>query len=498
MSGAPGAVLDRAARAMREADLARRHGYVSNLIGLIIEATGLQAEVGEVCLVGADRPRADARPPVPAEVVGFRDGRTLLMPLGELHGIGPGTRVLATGAPFRVRVGEGLLGRILDGLGNPDDGLPAPAGEPRSTIARPPAALSRPRISERVGLGVRALDGLVPCGRGQRLGIFAGSGVGKSSLLGMIARSGGAEINVIALVGERGREVREFIERDLGDALSRSVVVVATSDQPALVRIRAAFTATTIAEHFRDRGHDVMLMMDSVTRFAMAQREVGLAIGEPPATRGYTPSVFALLPRLLERAGTNESGSITGLYTVLVDGDDMNEPVADAARSILDGHVVLSRSLAHAGHYPAIDVLQSVSRLVGEITEAEVARAGMRLRSALAVLREKEDLVAIGAYQPGSDPALDVALAQRRRIEGFLRQDVAESSTPQEADAGLLGIAASLQESVYAEEDITDAEEVPAAGLADAVRGRRPLDPVEGLAGPAEGVPAIPALGLRI
>ena len=352
--------LSAAVRALREADLARRHGKVRNLIGLIIEATGLQAEIGEVCLVGADEPTQ-------AEVVGFRDGRTLLMALGEMQGIGPGTRVLATGAPFRVAVGPGLLGRVVDGLGVPNDARPSPGGVSRSTVAAPPGALSRPRISERVGLGVRALDALVPCGRGQRLGIFAGSGVGKSSLMGMIARSTSAQVNVIALVGERGREVREFIERDLGDALERSVVVVATSDQPALVRIKAAFTATTIAEYFREQGADVMLMMDSVTRFAMAQREVGLAIGEPPATRGYTPSVFALLPRLLERAGTSTRGSITGLYTVLVDGDDMNEPVADAVRSILDGHVVLSRSLAHAGHYPAIDVLQSVSRLLGEV-----------------------------------------------------------------------------------------------------------------------------------
>ena len=424
-----GSLLAGAARAIRETDLARRHGFVSNLIGLIIEATGLEAEVGEVCLVGTDRERAA----VYAEVVGFREGRTLLMPLGELHGIGPGTRVLATGAPFRIAVGPGLLGRVIDGLGVPIDGKPAhPAsgGVARSTIAAPPGALSRPRIDERVGLGVRALDGLVPCGRGQRLGIFAGSGVGKSSLLGMIARSTSAQINVIALVGERGREVREFIERDLGDALERSVVIVATSDQPALVRIKAAFTATTIAEYFRDEGHDVMLMMDSVTRFAMAQREVGLAIGEPPATRGYTPSVFALLPRLLERAGTSTRGSITALYTVLVDGDDMNEPIADSVRSILDGHVVLARSLAHAGHYPAIDVLHSVSRLVGEIVEPEVERAGQQLRASLAVLREKEDLVAIGAYQPGSDPSLDIALAHRAQIDRFLRQSVDERSDP--------------------------------------------------------------------
>ncbi len=328
--------------------------------------------------MGADRHREA----VPAEVVGFREGRTLLMPLGELQGIGPGTKVLPTGAPFRVPVGPHLLGRVIDGLGAPLDGLGATwlgsTGQTRgaglrSTIAAPPSALRRPRIRERVALGVRALDSLVPCGRGQRLGIFAGSGVGKSSLLGMIARSTSATVNVIALVGERGREVREFVERDLGDALERSVVVVATSDEPALVRIKAAFTATTIAEHFRDQGHHVMLMMDSVTRFATAQREIGLAIGEPPATRGYTPSVFALLPRLLERAGTSPEGSITGLYTVLVDGDDMNEPIADAVRSILDGHVVLTRSLAHAGHYPAIDVLQSVSRLTGEIVAPEVA-----------------------------------------------------------------------------------------------------------------------------
>jgi len=478
-------LLGRASEAVLEADLARRHGFVSNLIGLIIEATGLKAEVGEVCLVGTERNRAA----VSAEVVGFREGRTLLMPLGELHGIGPGTRVLATGAPFRIAVGEDLLGQIVDGLGLGDQGEPASHGLLRSTIAAPPAALSRPRIRERVGVGVRALDGLVPCGRGQRLGIFSGSGVGKSSLLGMIARSTSASINVIALVGERGREVREFVERDLGDALERSVVVVATSDQPALVRIKAAFTATTIAEYFRDQGHDVMLMMDSVTRFAMAQREIGLAIGEPPATRGYTPSVFALLPRLLERAGTSAAGSITALYTVLVDGDDMNEPVADAVRSILDGHVVLSRALAHAGHYPAIDVLASVSRLVGEIVSPQIEQAGQQLRAALAVLREKEDLVAIGAYQAGSDPALDAALAHRSRIERFLRQPVLERSDPLQTDARLLELAGSLAELERAGGEIPDAEEV-SAELEDHVVEGIPLD--------SSGPPAIPTLGLRI
>ena len=489
-------LLSRASGALAGADLARCHGRVSNLIGLIIEATGLQAEVGEVCLVGADRQR-DA---VPAEVVGFREGRTLLMPLGELQGIGPGTKVLPTGAPFRVPVGPHLLGRVLDGLGAPLDGLGGVAGESheeagrRSTIAPPPSALRRPRIRERVALGVRALDSLVPCGRGQRLGIFAGSGVGKSSLLGMIARSSAATVNVIALVGERGREVREFIERDLGEALERSVVVVATSDEPALVRIKAAFTATTIAEHFRDHGHHVMLMMDSVTRFATAQREIGLAIGEPPATRGYTPSVFALLPRLLERAGTSPEGSITGLYTVLVDGDDMNEPIADAVRSILDGHLVLTRSLAHAGHYPAIDVLQSVSRLTGEIVSPELVAAGQRLRSALAVLREKEDLIAIGAYQSGSDPLLDATLEYRSRIEAFLRQRVDEPADPAASDTRLLELAASLEQSLALRSgEILDAEEVLAEeppGVASELGDAQVSE--------LSGTSAIPSLGLSL
>src|SRR6476646_6581453 len=394
-------LLKRLGDAVARADLHRRHGRVSDLIGLIVEATGLEAEVGEVCEIATGRGRA----PVPAEVVGFRTRRTLLMPLGELHGIGPGNVVTATGEPVRVPVGDELLGRVLDGLGRPlDQGEDLPDGRVRSAAGAPPDPLERPRIRERVGLGVRVLDGVIPCGRGQRLGIFAGSGVGKSSLLGMIARSSSADVNVIALVGERGREVKEFIERDLGDALERSVVIVATSDQPALVRIKCAFVATAIAEHFRDRGNDVMLMMDSVTRVAMAQREVGLAVGEPPATRGYTPSVFALLPQLLERSGTSPAGAITALYTVLVDGDDMNEPIADAVRSILDGHVVLSRSLAHAGHYPAIDVLASVSRLVGEVTSRDVRSAGDDVRRLMAALREKEDLIAIGAYQRGTDP----------------------------------------------------------------------------------------------
>ncbi len=508
-------LLSRAGAALAGADLARCHGRVSNLIGLIIEATGLQAEVGEVCLVSANRNREA----VPAEVVGFREGRTLLMPLGELQGIGPGTKVLPTGAPFRVSVGPQLLGRVIDGLGAPLDGLGGVSEEShashgdqtgihpglRSTIAAPPSALRRPRIRERVALGVRALDSLVPCGRGQRLGIFAGSGVGKSSLLGMIARSTSATVNVIALVGERGREVREFVERDLGAALEHSVVVVATSDEPALVRIKAAFTATTIAEHFRDHGHHVMLMMDSVTRFATAQREIGLAIGEPPATRGYTPSVFALLPRLLERAGTSPEGSITGLYTVLVDGDDMNEPIADAVRSILDGHIVLTRSLAHAGHYPAIDVLQSVSRLTGEIVAPEIATAGQRLRAALAALREKEDLISIGAYHSGSDPLLDAALEHRPRIHAFLRQAVTEPSRPSESDCTLLELTDSLERSLAQRSgEILDAEEVlPSGGVGGEQEAQTPgsgsaqaLDVDDGTTRSPFEASAIPALGL--
>jgi flagellum-specific ATP synthase len=450
--------------AVMGSDLHRRHGRVSDLIGLIVEATGLEAEVGEVCTVETGRNHS----PVPAEVVGFRDQRTLLMPLGDTHGIGPGKAVTATGEPFRVPVGDDLLGRVVDGLGRPLDRDPAATGPVRSTQAAPPDPLDRTPIHERVALGVRALDALVPCGRGQRLGIFAGSGVGKSSLLGMIARSTSADVNVICLVGERGREVSEFITESLGPALERSVVVVATSDQPALVRIKAAFTATTVAEHFRDQGRDVMLMMDSVTRFAMAQREVGLAIGEPPATRGYTPSVFALLPRLLERSGTSASGSITGLYTVLVDGDDMNEPVADAVRSILDGHVVLSRELAHAGHYPAIDVLQSVSRLVGQVVSPEVGSGGQRLRRLLAAHREKADLIAIGAYQAGGDPVVDEAVAKREAIEHFLRQRPDDSSSAEEADQELLAI-------VGAEPARPDPlDELAAAALAPAVVGPGP------------------------
>jgi flagellum-specific ATP synthase len=332
---------------------------------------------------------------------------------------------------------------VLDGLGRPIDGGPEISGcRPRVVAGSPPSPMDRPRISERLELGVRALDALVPCGRGQRLGIFAGSGVGKSTLLGSIARATTASVNVICLVGERGRELLEFIERDLGDALSRSVVIVATSDQPALVRIKAALVATTVAEHFRDSGADVLLMMDSVTRLAIAQREVGLAIGEPPATRGYTPSVFAMLPQLLERAGTSGRGSITGLYTVLVEGDDMNEPIADAVRSILDGHCVLTRSLAHKSHYPAIDILQSVSRLATEITSPAVRSAAAALRETLAAYRAKEDLITIGAYSPGADPGVDYAIAKVPEIDAFLRQPADEAADAAQTDLRLMELMA--------------------------------------------------------
>jgi flagellum-specific ATP synthase len=485
-------LVERAARALHDGDLHRRRGRVADLIGVIVEATGLQVEVGELCEIDAGRTgRA-----LPAEAVGFRADRTLLMPLGEPDGIRPGSRVTPHGRTFSVPVGDALLGRVIDGLGRPLDGLgPIGNGGARSATAAPPDPLTRPRIEDRISLGVRALDSLIPCGRGQRLGIFAGSGVGKSSLLGMIARSSAADVNVIALVGERGREVRDFIEGSLGDALSRSVVVVATSDQSPLVRIKAAFTATAIAEHFRDLGSHVMLMMDSVTRFATAQREVGLAIGEPPTTRGYTPSVFALLPKLLERAGTSSTGSITGLYTVLVDGDDMNEPVADAVRAILDGHVVLTRELAHRGHFPAIDVLQSVSRLEAEISPPDVRAAAGELRRLLAALRDKDDLIAIGAYQAGSDPAVDAALARRTAIDAFLRQPVTESSRADEADHALLEVVAGADAHVDGVPEA--AQPAPAhPGLALALA---PAPADSGLSfAPAAASTALPALDLNL
>ena len=414
-------------------------GKVSQIIGLVIESQGPTVTVGELCYVNA---HFAGLPPIPAEVVGFREGHVLLMPVGEMQGIGPGCEVIATGRRLRVKVGPELLGRVLDGLANPIDGKgPILAKEEYPLQAPPPPPLTRPRIHDNLYVGVRAIDGLITLGDGQRIGIMAGSGVGKSTLLSMVARNTEADISVITLVGERGREVRDFIERDLGEeGLKRSVVVVATSDQPALVRIKGAMTGTAIAEYFRDQGHKVVLMMDSVTRFAMAQREVGLTIGEPPATRGYTPSVFALLPRLLERAGTSRKGSITGIYTVLVDGDDMNEPIADAVRSILDGHIVLSRAIAAQNHFPAIDVLASVSRVMNEVVDEAHLKAAQNLRALMAVYKEAEDLIHIGAYVKGSSRKIDTAVAKIDAINDFLRQGVFEQSSYEETEKTLESI----------------------------------------------------------
>jgi flagellum-specific ATP synthase len=395
-------------------------GRVTAVVGLSVTATGVTACVGDLVRIGTEPGAVDA------EVVALDGQRVHCLPLGRVSGIGLGSPVIGTGRPLTVPVGPRLRGRVLDGLGRPMDGGPELTGAPRAPVDGPaPQALARGRITQQLPLGVRVLDTMLSCGRGQRLGIFAGSGVGKSSLLSMITRGTEAEITVVALVGERGREVREFIDNDLGPAgLARSVMVVATSDQPPLVRLRAAFVATRIAEWYRDQGMDVLLLMDSLTRMATAQREVGLSVGEPPATRGYPPSVFALLPRLLERAGPGEVGSITGLYTVLVEGDDQNEPIADSARSILDGHVVLDRRLATAGHFPSIDVLESVSRVAAAVTTPEQRSDAARLRRLLAAYRDVRELIEIGAYVPGTNLDADTARMLWPSIEAFLTQDM--------------------------------------------------------------------------
>lgn len=405
--------------------LVRTYGRVAQVVGLVVEAYGPNARVGDLCHI-----EPSGSEPIPAEVVGFRGDRTLLMPLGEMTGIRAGARVSTTGHGVRVPVGAGLLGRAVNGLGEPIDGLGPLDFEGFYPVhASPPAALERTMIDRPMPTGVRAIDSMLTIGIGQRMGIFAGSGVGKSTLLGMIARNGAADVNVIALVGERGREVREFMENDLGpEGRAKSVVVCATSDEPALVRIKAAMAATAIAESFRDQGLNVLLMMDSVTRFAMAQREVGLAVGEPPSTKGYTPSVFALLPRLMERAGCGARGAITAIYTILVDGDDTNEPISDAARSILDGHIVLNRALTSKGHYPPIDVLQSLSRTMPMVTDTGHVQEANRLRELVAAYRDVEDLVSIGAYQSGSRPIADEAMARWPQIEALLRQDRADAT----------------------------------------------------------------------
>lgn len=412
-------------------------GKVTQVIGLTIIVQGIKSFVGEVCKILLDEKGQNV---VMAEVVGFKGQQVLLMPLGDLKGVGSGCRVVPTGKILTIPVGDGLLGKILDGLGRPMEGETVPLKEHYSVERTPPNPLKRKRISQIMSTGVKAIDGLLTCGQGQRVGIFAGSGVGKSTLLGMISRYCEADVNVIALVGERGREVRDFIEKDLGEeGLKKSVIVCATSDQPALIRIKGAYVATTIAEYFRDKGRKVMLMMDSVTRFAMAKREVGLAIGEPPATKGYTPSVFAELPKLLERSGTSEDGSITAFYTVLVDGDDMNEPISDAVRGILDGHIVLSRKLAAQNHFPAIDVQQSISRLAKEIVTKEQDQLAGEMRNILATYEKSEDLINIGAYAKGSNPQIDRAIELNGPIHTFLMQDVNEQ-------AGLNDTLKSMQE----------------------------------------------------
>ncbi|HBM96323.1 TPA: flagellar protein export ATPase FliI [bacterium UBP9_UBA11836] len=412
------------------------HGRVSQVIGLTIESEGPAVKMGELCLIY----EREGSKPIRAEVVGFKGSKVMLMPLGDLGGISPGCEVRATGKPLSVKVGPKLLGRVLDGLGNPIDGLgPLEYETEYSIYNEPPNPITRPRIKRALPMGVRVLDSTLTLGAGQRVGIFAGSGVGKSTTLSMIARNTAAQVNVLALIGERGRELRDFIERDLGpEGMKRSVVVVATSDQPALVRLKGAYTGTALAEYFRDQGNDVMLMMDSVTRFAMAQREVGLAVGEPPATKGYTPSCFALLPKLMERAGTSPKGSITGIYTVLVEGDDMNEPIADTVRGILDGHIVLNRKIAHKNRYPAVDVLQSVSRLFTEINPKDIQKAAGILRNVLAVYQENEDLINIGAYQKGSNPKVDFAIDKIDEVQKFLSQGIYEPAPFEETRRRLL------------------------------------------------------------
>jgi flagellum-specific ATP synthase len=414
-------------RRVQTTQVVRNHGRVVQLIGLVIESEGPLVAVGEICKIESARHDGCTL----AEVVGFRNHHVLLMPLGELRGIHPGSEVIALGSPLQVPVGESLKGRVIDGLGSPlDDKGPIEGNAAINLNQPPPHPLKRQRIRQTFRTGIKAIDTFSPCGRGQRLGIFAGSGVGKSTLLGMIASQAEADVNVIALIGERGREVREFLEKDLDEVGRRkSVVVVATSNQPATARLKGAFVAMSIAEHFRDAGQNVLLMMDSVTRFAMAQREIGLAVGEPPTTRGYTPSVFSLLPQLLERAGAGEQGSITGLFAVLVEADDMNDPIADAVRSILDGHIVLTRELATQNHYPAIDVLESVSRLIRDLSTPEQQELTSRARQALATYRKNQDLINIGAYPPGTNPAIDLSIHWHGPLDSFLCQPVEQGFT---------------------------------------------------------------------
>ncbi|NTV14041.1 MAG: FliI/YscN family ATPase [Desulfobulbaceae bacterium] len=433
-------------RQIRQTQTLKVRGKVTKIVGLVVEGYCPEASVGTMC----ELTPLGGEPPVPAEVVGFRDSRALLMPMGELRGLGPGSLIRVCSSDASMGVGEGLLGRVINAMGEPiDDGPPLPPMEAEVQIyALPPGPMQRRKIEQPLDLGVRAINSMLTCGLGQRLGIMAGSGVGKSVLLGMMARDARADVNVIALIGERGREVREFIERDLGpEGLARSVVVVATSDQSPLLRKRGAFVATTIAEYCASLGMDVLFMMDSVTRFAMALREIGLAIGEPPTTKGYTPSVFAALPKLLERAGSfSAGGTITGLYTVLVEGDDMNEPIADAVRSILDGHIVLSRQMAAKNHFPAIDVLGSASRVMRDIVSPEHLRYAGQVREVLATYREAEDLVNIGAYVGGSNAKIDYALGRIEAVNAFLCQGMGEKFSMSESLEGLKKLVAARRE----------------------------------------------------
>lgn len=401
----------------------KKYGRVNRVVGLMIESQGPESSIGDVCKIHIHSSK-NGHSVILAEVVGFKEEVVVLMPYTNIREISTGCLVEGTNRPLEVKVGPDLIGKVLDSMGNPIDGTVLPKGLMTvGTEQDPPNPLTRPPIDEQIEVGVKAIDGMLTVGKGQRVGIFAGSGVGKSTLLGMIARNTNADLNVIALIGERGREVREFIERDLGkEGLERSIVIAATSDQPALMRIKGAFTATAIAEYFRDKGLNVMLMMDSVTRVAMAQREIGLAVGEPPATRGYTPSVFSILPKLLERTGTNENGTITAFYTVLVDGDDMNEPIADTVRGILDGHIVLDRSLANKGQYPAINVLKSISRLMNHISDEEHKKAAERLRDLYFTYNKSEDLINIGAYKRGTSKEIDEAIHYEPLITSYLKQ----------------------------------------------------------------------------
>ena len=413
-----------------------REGTVKQIIGLTIEVQGIKAFVGELCAIYNGEGK-----PISCEVVGFREEAVLLMPLGELINISPGCRVVPEGRPLEVKCSDKLLGKVLDGLGNFISGEKLIGGTPYPLENQPPDPLKRKRIKDILPTGVRAIDGFLTCGEGQRIGIFAGSGVGKSTTLGMIAREAQADVNVISLIGERGREVLEFLEKDLGpEGMKKSVIVCATSDQPALVRLKGALTATAIAEYFRDQGKKVILMMDSVTRYAMAQREIGLAIGEPPAQKGYTPSVFAKLPKLMERAGTSDKGSITAFYTVLVDGDDFNEPIADAVRGILDGHIVLSRALAHKNHYPAIDILNSVSRLMPQIADERHKNSASIARDLLATYKDAEDLINIGAYVRGSNNKIDMAVAFIDKINNYLKQSINDKTVFEDNLSTLIGM----------------------------------------------------------